>query len=65
MLILILALAFFGISVDMAIVAIYGEVEVGGGELVLGVIEDGGEMLVASLILRYVFLLATRGKNTG
>ena len=64
MLILFLALIFFGVGVDMATIAIYGEVEVGGFQSVLGVIEEGGEMFVASLILWYVLLQSTREQDT-
>lgn len=57
---LILALVFFGVIVDMAHISI----ELGWKvDFILGVIEDGGEMLVASLILWYVFLLSVRDEN--
>jgi hypothetical protein len=60
MLLLILALAFFGVVVDMA----HTSIKLGGKvDFILGVIEDGGEMLVASLILWYVFLLSVRDGN--
>jgi hypothetical protein len=60
MLLLILALAFFGVFVDMA------DISIDLGEkvaFILEVIEDGGEMLVASLILWYVFLLSVRDET--
>ena len=61
MLLLILALVFFGVGVDMVLIVLNL-----GGELdnILGVIEDGGEMLVASLIFWYVFILSTRDENS-
>jgi len=60
MLLLILALVFFGVGVDMAHISIQLGREV---SFILGVIEDGGEMLVASLILWYVFWLSVRDQN--
>jgi hypothetical protein len=61
MLLLILALVFFGVGADMALLAM----NLGGVRgFILGVIEDGGEMLVASLILWYVFVLSTRDENS-
>ena len=57
MLLLILALVFFGVGVDMAHIAIKLGRKV---NFIFGVVEDGGEMLVASLILWYVFLLSIR-----
>lgn len=60
LLLLILALIFFGVFVDMAHVAIQQGWKV---DFILGTIEDGGEMLVASLILWYVFLLSVREEN--
>ena len=58
---LIFLLVFFGVVVDMAHVAIRL-----GGEVyfILGVIEDGGEMLSVSLVLWYTFRLETRSDNT-
>lgn len=54
---LVLFLAFFGVLVD----TVHGAVEVGPKwETVLAVIEDGGEMVVVSLILRHAVLLALR-----
>ena len=54
---LLVALAFFGILVDMAHIAFgqYGYVN-----HLLGVLEDGGEMVVMSFITWYVFLLNVR-----
>lgn len=60
MLLLILVLAFFGVVVDMANISIKLGSTV---DFILGVIEDGGEMLTASLILWYVFLLSVRNAN--
>ena len=60
MLLLILALVFFGVFVDAAHEAIQLGSKV---NFILGVIEDGGEMLVASLMLWYVFLLSVRDEN--
>jgi hypothetical protein len=60
MLLLILALVFFGVGVDMAHVAIKLGWKV---RFVLGVIEDGGEMVIASLILWYVFFFSARDAN--
>lgn len=57
MLLLLLALVFFGVVVDMADISIRSGVTV---KNVLIVIEDGGEMLTASLIVWYVFLLSVR-----
>lgn len=61
LLLLILALVLFGVVFDMAHSAIRLGWKV---EFILGVIEDGGEMLVASLILGYVFGLSARAENT-
>lgn len=54
---LILLLGFFGVVVDMVHVAINM-----GGKVrsILGVIEDGGEMLSVSLLAWYFFLLSVR-----
>ncbi len=49
LLILILSLAFFGILVDMLHIAITW------GEPMWGLIEDGGEMIIMSIIVWYVF----------
>jgi hypothetical protein len=61
LLIFIIAMAFFGIGADMAQIAIQLGREV---DLLLTLIEDGGEMVVASLIVWYVFLLAIRKGQT-
>ena len=50
-------LVFFGVVVDMVHIAVKSS---GNVDLVLTVIEDGGEMVSVSLILWYVFLLAVR-----
>lgn len=64
MLFLILTLVFFGVFVDMVHVAADLSIHIGWkGSAVLAVIEDGGEMFVASLILWYVFLLCMRDEN--
>ncbi len=55
MLLLVLALVFFGVFVDMAHQAIRPGWKV---EFLMGIIEDGGEMVVMSLIVWYVFLLS-------
>ncbi len=47
--ILVVCVAFFGVVVDMFHVAIPG------GGLILGIIEDGGEMVIMSMIVSYVF----------
>lgn len=59
MLIFIFVLFFFGVVVDTLHTINFGKY-VG---FVLGVLEDGGEMLVASLILWYVFLLSLHNEN--
>jgi hypothetical protein len=59
-LLLLLALSFCGVFVDMAHIAIH----LGGKvNIILGFIEDGGEMLVASMIVGYVFSLSIRKEN--
>lgn len=60
MLLLTAALAFFGAFVDMAHEAIQMEWEL---EAVMVVIEDGGEMAVASFMLWYAFLTSIRDEN--
>ncbi len=50
-----------GVVVDM----IHIVVPLGTVSFILGVVEDGGEMLVVSLILWYIFLLNVRGDNAG
>ncbi len=63
-LLLLVGLAFFGVAMDMLHVMVYN-VEVLGdwasifGEAI-GLIEDGGEMLVMSLMVWYLFLVADR-----
>lgn len=54
---LILLLIFFGVVVDMVHMAVNLGWTVG---FILGVIEDGGEMLSVSLLAWYVFLLSVR-----
>lgn len=64
MFVLILALAFFGVVIDMLHVITYLSDQIGWKvSAILAVIEDGGEMIVASLILYYVFLISLRDKN--
>ena len=58
-LLLIFALAFFGVGVDMLHSAVKG----GGMVFILRVVEEGGEMMVASFILWYVFLLSQRDEG--
>jgi hypothetical protein len=60
MLLLILALVLFGVVVDIAHISIQLGWKVNE---ILRVIEDGGEMFIASLILWYVFLLSERDEN--
>ena len=59
LLIFILALVFFGAIVDLVAALSFGH------EVIMGfvIIEDGGEMVVLSLILWYIFLLAMRNGN--
>jgi len=57
LLLLLLALAFFGIFVDMLHVALRMGRQV---RLLFGVVEDGGEMIAMSFIVWYVFLLNAR-----
>ena len=56
MLLFIAALVFFGLIVDLAEAAKLEPAAIFG----LGFVEDGGELVVDSLILWYVFLLAIR-----
>lgn len=60
MLLLVLALVFFGVFVDMAhqLIRLGWEVD-----FLMGVIEDGGEMVAMSLIVWYVFLLSVHKGN--
>jgi len=62
LLILLLALAFFGIVADLALTALHPYLN-WKGVLFFKVFEDGGEMSVASLILWYVFRHAIRDEN--
>ena len=65
MLYLVIALAFFGVVVDTAHIGLVNYFGLGATVyFILGVMEDGGEMLVASLMLGYTFLLSTRGEST-
>ena len=57
--ILILVLVLFGVGVDMAHIMIKLGQQV---DFILGAIEDGGEMLAASLILWYVYLVCLQNK---
>jgi hypothetical protein len=59
MLLFIAALVFFGLIVDVAEVLKLGTVIESG----LGFVEDGGELVVDSLIVWYVFLLALHNGN--
>ena len=61
LLLLLLALAFFGIFVDMVHIALMGW----KASYLLGVVEDGGEMIVISIIAWYVFLLNVSEGNIG
>jgi len=59
-LLLVLILAAFGVGVDVAPVF----TELGrGGNFIMEVVEDGGEMVATSLILWYVFLIAIRDES--
>ncbi len=62
LLLLLVGLAFFGIFVDMLHVAIKMGWKV---RFLLGVVEDGGEMVMISIMAWYVFLLNSRGGNIG
>jgi len=59
---LLVALAFFGIFVDMLHVALQQGWKV---SFLLGALEDGGEMVVMSVMAAYVFLLYHRNGRTG
>ncbi|MFQ5635190.1 MAG: hypothetical protein ACE5G3_07655 [Gammaproteobacteria bacterium] len=61
MLILLLALVFFGVLIDMLHMALQLDRD---QQLVAGAVEDGGEMVVASIIFWYVFLLSVRADRT-
>ena len=59
LLLLLTALVFFGVIVDLAHVAVDFSYKFNFG---IGVVEDGGEMVVVSFVLYYVFLVsALRG----
>lgn len=59
---LVLGLAFFGIFIDV----LHSAIKLGSKvNFLLGVIEDGGEMVFTSLMLWYVFLLSLRHGNLG
>ena len=63
-LLLLAGLAFFGVALDMLHVMVYNVEALGSwasifGEAI-GLIEDGGEMLVMSLMVWYLFLVADR-----
>jgi len=60
LLLLILVLAFFGVAVDTVHSITRGLGLGSNAEFILGVIEDGGEMLIASLMVWYIFLLSVR-----
>ncbi len=62
LLLLLVSLAFFGIFVDMLHVAIRLGWKV---TFLLGAVEDGGEMVVMSIMAAYVFLLYGRDGNIG
>ena len=61
-LLLLTGLAFFGVAMDMLHVMVYNVEMLGDWARILGeatgLIEDGGEMLVMSLIVWYLFLVA-------
>ena len=60
LLILVIVLACFGVLLDLAHVAIKLGVMFSAG---LGVLEDGGEMVIVSITFWYVFCLALRKGN--
>ncbi len=62
LLLLLVALAFFGVLVDLLHVAVKLGWKV---TFLLGVVEDGGEMVVMSIMAAYVFLLYGRDGNIG
>jgi hypothetical protein len=62
LLLFLVAIAFFGIFIDMLHVAL----EMGWKiSFLLGTLEDGGEMFVMSFVTWYVFLLHVRDGNSG
>jgi hypothetical protein len=61
MLLFIVVLVFFGVFIDM----VHSSIKPGPVvSLGFGIAEDGGEMVVVSLILWYVFLLAVRNGDS-
>ena len=62
LILLILVLVFFGVVIDMVGIAIQAGKGVG---FIMGVIEEGGEMIAVSLILWYVFLRTVRDDSAG
>ena len=56
---LILALAFFGVVIDTAHVISY-QLDLNKTSSILSVFEDGGEMFVGSLIFCYLFFVTIR-----
>jgi len=63
MLLLIVLLAFFGVFADLGYIILFQLFD-WKVMLIVGVLEEGGEMLVASLILWYVFLQSLRDEYT-
>ncbi len=62
---LIVALVFFGVFIDLVhVVAHFSDSISWKVTAVLAVVEDGGEMIVASLILWYIFMIALQVKVT-
>ena len=65
-LLLLVGLAFFGVVMDMLHVMLYNVEELGSLARILGeaagLIEDGGEMLVMSLMVWYLLLVAKKQK---
>lgn len=59
---LLLALAFFGVFVDMLHVATNMGWKV---NFVLGAVEDGGEMIIMTIIAWYALLISARAGNVG
>jgi hypothetical protein len=63
-LLLLVGLAFFGVAMDMLHVMVYNVEALGDWASILGeaigLVEDGGEMLMMSLMVWYLFLVANR-----
>jgi hypothetical protein len=59
---LVLVFVFCAVVMDMVHSAVSAGKVV---ELILGIMEDGGEMIVGSLLLWYIFLLKARGDDMG